>query len=247
MDWLQRYYRNLLHDYRRYLRAVIGKADAESIHELRVLIKKLRAILHFFAFVDSGFDAPAEFEPYAAIFKAAGKIRDLDITLAAVSRIEKDHKLPYNNIRRLLRTERRSSAVNLRNVAGHLLTAKKIHDAGENMIMSRSTKKEAEDFLNHTESVIRSEIQGRKTDKRLHNIRKLSKDYLYVSKAAKLEAKNLKFIDELQKHIGDWHDLLIAVRVIEDVEKDRWNGLLEQLKKEERKLKKNIIQLLKYY
>ena len=246
MDSLVKYYDKLWREYRRYLNRILHSTDADTIHELRIVIKKIRALFHLLTF--SNFDFDKHFAPMATIFKAVGKIRDIDVTLQSLTLIAKDSSAAeFKNITKLLQKKRRSNIPPAKRIAGDLLRSKYSFDSEAELRYTATIDKTVKLYFRQLQKEIENEIRKRLTDKRLHNIRKLYKEYLFVSKAAAMRFKNLPQVNKLQKRIGEWHDLLIAVRTAKDIvkERSRKETFLGSLKKEEKKFKKKAVQEIK--
>src|SRR5579872_3475970 len=90
MNSVTTYYRTRAKEYRRNLRSALRSPSIETIHNLRLVIKKMRALYHIAASHDPHFDFDLHFGSFIKIFKAAGKLRDIDITHKCLSEI-----LPY--------------------------------------------------------------------------------------------------------------------------------------------------------
>ncbi len=243
------YYHNLCDSYRINLRRIAHSPDTQCIHELRIIIKKMRAVFHLVTFTNSEFDFDEHFDSFMEMFKSAGKIRDLDIAIECSSKIAKDHPdTDYRGIAQVLRKERRSNVPKVKKIANQILAQKKYDSKAEEIISMGIEEKRIENFLKQTMKKIGSETHERLSTERLHNIRKLYKEILYVSKATgktdkQFFAKNSIQADELQKRIGNWHNLVITTSIIKDHTKKAkgMKSLLKALKNEEKKLKKKAV------
>ena len=61
---------------RKHLRAYTKRKSAENLHQLRVAIKKMRAVLKMLSKLNSHFEYRPVFLPYKNIFMQAGAIRE---------------------------------------------------------------------------------------------------------------------------------------------------------------------------
>jgi len=235
MDSLQIYYRTLSSDYEACLKHIQRKADAETIHELRVLIKQIRAFYHFLAFADTDFDFENHFGHIRILFKAAGKIRDIDITLAEAGE--------SSSLSEFLRQKRRRYVPKLRKACTEMLSEALGKDKEIERILPGIEEGSIKKFLVKIVSRFEKEKGKRITDRRLHDLRKLCKEYVYVSQASGYSGKFLSQTGTLQNLTGKWHDKLIATDAISAFGKTE-NGnreLLDKLKKEERTMKKKAV------
>jgi CHAD domain-containing protein len=247
---LQTYYRNLYKEYHLYLRDIIRKADARSIHKLRIIIKKIRAVFHLLASADSDFDFEQHFNPFNNIFKASGKIRDFDITIKRISKLDVNHrKSRVKNITEVLPRERAAKVTDMKVIAKKNLAAEKSCDEIADQLMEKGIeRKDLEYFLSQTLSEVKSESKKHISEERLHGIRKLYKEYLYNSKGAGNDAreyseKKYQHVDHTQKQIGDWHDYVIACDIIKNLSKKGTgvDKILKVMQKEKKRLKKLIV------
>jgi CHAD domain-containing protein len=250
MKPLHLYYLGLCKKYRRYLQRITLEADAESIHELRIIIKKIRAVYHLLASSDSGFDFDKHFEPFNRIFKVAGKIRDVDITLERISKFASGkRKQDLQNIAKILHRERIAYVLKAETIAKQILEDGALYDeTADRIIEKKIDRSDLKQYLAQTLSEIKDETRKHISNGRLHGIRKLYKEYLYDSKGTGTDAeKNLgekySYADDLQKQIGDWHDYLIACKMLKDIsqEEKTVDKILQKLKKEKKRLKKSIV------
>jgi CHAD domain-containing protein len=205
------------------------------------VIKKIRAVYHLISFADPLFDFEEHFSEFGEIFKAAGKIRDIDITSKCIRKVaRKDSR----KIISLLRKKRTLHSRKLRKTARQIRRTNTFTISNENI-----TQQEIFAFLAKTLLDIRSASNKKMNAKHLHGIRKRCKEYLYIARAGGKEVyghskDNLRRINPLQNQIGVWHDYLIATEII-ILKKEKFAGsILKTLKKKEKQLRRKAIKFL---
>jgi len=203
----------------------------------------MRAVLHFLSFADATYDFNEHFSPITKIFKASGKIRDLDVTSECIRRIAKGDGKEISNT---LRKERLRKYRNIRKTATQELLRNLPKIPHESIHQDKIAE-----YLGNMLSDIRNKSNKKMNTTRLHGIRKLCKEYLYISRAGGKEIynrtrENLIHLDPLQKQIGTWHDYVIASEVIKTIMKtsDARDHILRILKEKERKYKERAIKIL---
>ncbi len=85
MKCLERYRGGLIRGLNRNLKVILQAPDETAIHDFRVGIKRVTALYEFLQAVDPEFDAAGALARYRGLFKAGGRVRDLQVTHAAAS------------------------------------------------------------------------------------------------------------------------------------------------------------------
>ncbi|MDP4219123.1 MAG: CHAD domain-containing protein [Bacteroidota bacterium] len=245
------YYRTIYREYRRILRRLLRMSDPETVHELRVVIKKLRALYELISEVEQHFDFDLHFDPIKSVFKAAGRIRDIDITLDCLKESQELRQGKSEHITTVLDRYRNSHLSFARKIVRESIRdMNKSHLEIEKILSIGIKSRSAEQFLKERVSKIRNIRRKHLSKTRLHTIRKLYKEYLYISKASGSITvplgDTLSQVDELQKRIGRWHDYLIATSVIEIIKPagEAQHEIWEGLEKLEKKMRRSIIKKL---
>lgn len=78
-DCLGEYYKSQEQKIRQHILLAVSTFDVESIHELRVEIKRLRAFFHLIGHINPIFRPEQELQKILSLFKSAGKIRDIHV------------------------------------------------------------------------------------------------------------------------------------------------------------------------
>lgn len=195
-----------------HLLAFCEAHDPEELHQFRVQVKKVKALL---LFLQDGADVQ-QHAPLQAIFKQAGKIRSAHIHLAFIEQYRvanAEFKNEQEKIARIeskrfcsktganvktLRRLRKKLAANFQNI--------------ENKVIVRLCKKRLKKI---TRFFDRSDLPAEK----LHINRNKIKNLLYCCNAlpASLVDQlqlNTTYLDQLQDAIGNWHDIVFMEELL---------------------------------
>lgn len=172
-----------------------------DLHQLRVSIKKISAMVQFLGHDQEAAQIKNEFEPIRKIFKAAGKIREIHILLEITNHLELNH--PW--ITKIFeKRKNRATIIFLR-------SKKKFQKA-----LKRSYTKYSKKITSHPDFVLKyflitqiqsAEIQLSKQN--YHEVRKKIKVALNLTNLLPQNQSaflNIGYLDAAQKAIGDWHD-----------------------------------------
>jgi len=211
MKKIAKYIDSQFKDLTRNLSSYSKDREAERLHEIRVDVKKLKAIINLITEHNKNFKAHKHFKPLRDIFRKAGDIRQPQIMFQlllkyGVTGIEKDVVLDVDGalvgnfvdrVPSFIRTCKKSRKSLLKHVKtiGH----RKI---------SNSINK----FKKRLQQALTSKIKFEK----IHKTRKLLKQVIYLSDIHHdLKKKKRKFFNDLQELIGNVHDkqmLMILLR-----------------------------------
>lgn len=198
---------------RRELHAFAGSVSQESVHKLRVEIKKIRAFAKF-AKLDEQKGVAERLETIKRIFHRAGSIREANINLQMMKQFNIHHpafKTEETNIIEQESGRFRLYAVrydkHFRNAVIYLL--KTLHPVRNGAIrhwFSRQLK------------AIAKVVVPPSTDQ-LHLARKKIKRIVYVhgmlqKRLVNKLKLNITYLDQLQDAIGKWHDAAVAVELL---------------------------------
>ncbi len=210
--------------------------DPETLHGIRVEIKKLKVILQLVNEYVKGFHSHRHFVPLRNIFRQAGQIREPQIFYELLLRYEiasvKDSQIPGSANQAILSGKFQSE------IPGYIRILKmrkeklekyldKINPTQIRKYLKRKTKK-LSDLLQHNLSGIA-----------LHKARKAVKEILYLGPITKNPNSSLNpFLDQIQELIGQWHDqqlLLEVLRKSKSPDADRLkldrDGTLKEIRK----------------
>jgi CHAD domain-containing protein len=206
----------------------------ETLHTLRVDIKKLRAVD---SLVQQLNHQLGNTQSLKKIFRKAGKIRELQINRQIRLKLSQPTQ---SEIDRIAKIEKKLSEKFARKCHSYLRDIDQL-----NLKVGITDKVQNEkatlDYFHHLQekAALASAAHDRYS---LHQYRKIIKKILYCYEALPMPLKkkvklNTRFLDQIQNRIGRWHDTLIAIK---QLKKASSNGndkaLLIRLRKKEKKL-----------
>lgn len=211
------YLADLLEEIHTNFEEVKSTFDEEAIHDMRVAIKRLRAISNLIAFVQPQFDVKASIAVYRQIFKSFGRLRDLQISdklLDETSALPQSRRALSDRLKKeiavssdTLRSEYRKSTIDLKS-------------ANETFLHELSDVSVDQETANRYLDFLRSKIKISKyrfTIKAWHKKRVNIKFYHHVMDALTAvgmfisNEKEMKTIRIAETLLGDWHDRIVAV------------------------------------
>jgi CHAD domain-containing protein len=196
-------------EWQQHLRSFVDSQDPEALHQLRVTLKKVKALARFTK-ACSGGDPVKDFNGLKKMFKQAGVIRDAGNHLQLLERF---HPAPqeYKEQQQQLQTTETEKFI--RKAEKHRRNGKR---AGRRLIAGVHSIPTAciQDWF--AVQMVSTGILLTASGDDLHQARRQIKDMLYVEKLlpATLQ-ENLRlhreYLDQLQETIGQWHDAVIVV------------------------------------
>lgn len=193
--------------------------DEESIHDLRVEIKRLRALFNVIEWINPAFQAKQEMSEIRRLFKAAGAIRDNHVQQELVSRWirRRNYELSeyLNELKRAEKANRPGFVKKSRRFDPALFTEKwrNIRTALASSPPGHIGMKAEERFRFITDSLIAFKNKSDFLEKDCHQIRILSKEARYtleiIRKCFPREHSMQDLDDSLRRihqALGKWHD-----------------------------------------
>lgn len=236
----QKYFRKQWMSILSHLKAFNSRHDPEAIHQFRVGIKKIKALVWLSEECLKGQDFSKSIKPLKAVFRHAGEIRNAQVALQLMKRYRVVNRdfisgeksvLSYETSQFYLKKEMYVRNVN--SVCTHMI--KKLKDIDHESVIrlfEKQVKKLATSFADGGDS------------REFHENRKKIKNLMYVYKslpgsiARKLHL-DISYLDKVQDFIGKWHDPIVLMELLEedriDDEKIRMK-LKGYVKKNERKV-----------
>lgn len=210
----------------------------ESLHKLRVNIKKIRA---FYAFAERSYGKKYQTNKLKAVFQLAGEIRQLQVNSILIRALE---ELPQQLLMQLNQQE---NLLYKDFVSNHLSFLNDVNTvATENSLPTELPgTKVLKKIFKQKQKQAMSMVKHPKR-KRLHRFRKSIKKLLYIFKALPKTVRqhigfNNKVLNKLQLRIGLWHDTAAAMFFIKQHnDQGNFNLYLSVLHKKEKRQFKNI-------
>jgi CHAD domain-containing protein len=185
----------------------------ENFHELRVEIKKTKALFELTAFCNKNFKPQKTFKPFSVIFKQAGKVRELQLQQTILEEQSCFNLLKkYPNQLKKLETKEIQKFFLL---ANKRLT-KKLKEKHPIIIdfLAKTGKKKANRYRNRMRKEIKKLIRKDAFKKNeMHNFRKRLKVYQYNEKIFSIDPsrKVISTQTVLSDMLGEWHDYEVAI------------------------------------
>ena len=225
-----------------YLKSFIENEDQEQLHNFRVQVKKVRAMLTMLD-AYTKHQLLKDFKPVKKIFKQGGAIRDAYLHLKAAEHYKLDNeqfKISQQSI-----VDDGIQQFKLQK-AEYTKTVKKAYSIIERSIEPISNK-DIVDFYKTELTLISAALEVVAFDDTLHRCRRQIKILMYNLKftAKALEGKlqvNEKYLNQLQTAIGNWHDNVLAIELFSSPELNE-KAIVTKLKRQNTRLKKSIITL----
>jgi CHAD domain-containing protein len=191
-----------------------------TFHDLRVEIKKLKAIHEIINFCSPEFKSNKVFKPHKQIFKQAGKVRDIHIEEAMLK------KYFNTNLLKEYRSDLRGHRLKEQDNYFSILNKKSLTKLNKTYRKIRSfidvvSKKKVTEYLNKEKKKI-TKLQNHLLKSQAHELRKLLKTFNYNLKILASNKQNkLLQLETLTELLGKWHDGVITVTNLKKAIKDR--------------------------
>lgn len=174
--------------------------DPEIAHQIRVEIKKIKAILRLIEYQHDKFDSHKAYKPYRTIFRACHTIRGPQV-LDALSGKSHGSKIKAN----------KSVAAFRKQLPDFL---KKVNKSNRKLFDEiRNVKsKTLSAYLSEKKVELRKKLYPKFQAIELHKTRKLVKEIMYLESINTPKKKNQPFYADVALRIGDWHDRLMLIQ-----------------------------------
>ncbi|MFI5160956.1 MAG: CHAD domain-containing protein [Sphingobacteriales bacterium] len=214
--------------------------DQEKLHQFRLQVKKLRALLLLLDAASPRGKLSKDFKPVKNVFRHCGVIREayINLQMAATYGL-KNEEFVLSQVNEMERAIKEFGERSKK----YLKTIKSTHHKLEGNLGAIGSDTINEFYKSGLEQIA-TDLIAIQFDDSLHNCRKVIKALLYNRKIAgdalhdKLSLDN-SYLDKLQARIGDWHDNTLAIELFSApgvMDED----IVARLKKENTRLKKSI-------
>jgi CHAD domain-containing protein len=265
LDYFQKQQQHLEH----YLAMSVEEPEPEMVHQLRVCIKRLRAVLHFTGEVTGNeeISAKKQGKSLRKLFKVAGSLRDIQVQLKQIQEYESSFNFNFHLYLSYLKKLEKQS---VKNFNTFIEEAKPIHKLSSRrelieksiaVLSPEEIRLRAEALIADRCSNLRHMLGTRPDDKKLHEMRTIIKQMRYIMSVMRKsspeysEAKvSLANLSELEELLGKWHDVVVGIGFLGDFrditdfkyesEVRNYKILAETLETERVKLRRQIIKSL---
>jgi len=218
MNCVDQYRRRLLGGVNRNLRIIVDTADEESIHQFRVGVKRLTALYRLLGAVEPGLNAGKLLKPARRLSRSISAVRDCHITLGLIARAgAAGTGLVQQAIDARIRARHREFRALARDgvrIPLRLPTLRALR------LDPASLLRQLPEVLRQLLARIAAPDDG-SGDAQWHDKRILLKRYRHTLEAFslcpgnRLDEKELAMIGLLEQMLGDWHDRVIALDILE--------------------------------
>jgi CHAD domain-containing protein len=182
-------------------------------HDLRVEIKKLKALFDLIDDCSKNFKPKKTIQPFQQVFDQAGRVRELQIEEQMLRKNFDKHPIGYRHTLHMLKKEEQENFYELidkRLFAEQKKAIKNIKD-----FLQKIDKKDLKAYLEKKRGKI-DKMLGQKNPQvaTLHQLRKRLKKYDYVADIldSKKKKETLREDKNLLDLLGDWHDCRVTAR-----------------------------------
>ncbi len=220
---LQEYFSKQRNFFETRLKEARETMDMESIHQLRLSVKRMRALYSFFWFIEEEKTAKKELRKLKVIYQPAGMVRDLQVQQYLLDVYEKRLNIKYGLFRSYLEEKEAIASMELsRSIAGFDTAVFQELAEKTSEILSRYSEQQlvlkAETiFEQHMERIRQLNKLNTDKNKNLHEIRKILKKVRYLLNIFSVEADRIAMLrvsyerlKEIEKTLGNWHDQVNA-------------------------------------
>ncbi|MGI4750111.1 MAG: CHAD domain-containing protein [Janthinobacterium lividum] len=224
------------------LQTFIKLGDQEELHQFRVQVKKLKAMLVLFAAEPDNQVLMEKFKPVKKVFAKAGEIRNAHINLKLGEKYQLNDE-DFNLHQQKALDE--GTAVFKDEGDKYLKAIKKAHVALQNDLC-RLHNKTIHKFYQHKLVKLDDFFVHIAFNEELHDARKNIKLLLYNQRIAadaiqnKIDL-NYDYLDELQQNIGEWHDHNLAIEMLSKTRTNEYQAITD-LKNSNAELEKVILE-----
>lgn len=186
--------------------------DVETLHDIRVNVKRIKAILQLLKFSDSDFKAHKAFIPFRTIFRRAGEIRDPEVHAGLLL------KFNVTGVKKL-GSDKNSILTFIKDIAA-LKENARVQIKKIKSMARKVSRKDLKKFLERQEKEIRSRLYPKPEMKEIHKVRKAMKSLVYLAEIDSLiPKKTIAFYHKMEAAIGEFHDQQVVLGMLSDAPK----------------------------
>src|SRR5574337_777295 len=177
-------------------------SDPDVLHDLRVAIKKIRALLHLADFSTGKKKLKKARKKLKEIFHEAGRLRDRDVLRDLLKKNKIDET--WIDARKAKPVSAKEVLLFMKLFRTNLQAVPKLDEKVEDYLQHFNKKDEKEFISDRHGKLIANVTPVHLPD--LHENRKILKEMMYVMDVKAKKKSDYKKYDDLQKRIGEWHD-----------------------------------------
>lgn len=182
----------------------------ERVHELRLEIKKVKALFTLLRYSNNNFPAHKYYRPFKAIFKKAGNIRTVQVEQEILKQYISDSSDCYlDELQKL--THEQIEALK-RMVGSNIVARLKSNKKEITLFLNKVTENRIKLFLKTNARKINKILEeGILKERKLHGIRKKLKSFYFVARTAYPDMIVPDPWNKLMELLGKWHDNQVAI------------------------------------
>jgi CHAD domain-containing protein len=220
MNCLNQYRSKLLETVNRELRAIVTAPEEYSIHRFRVGIKRLTALYRFLGATRPEIKAKQLLKPARRLSSSISRVRDCHITLGLISELAELDKIGLTTLQQAVHSRIRKDYREFQKLTQSCIGIPLRLPTIRSMKLSENAiRRHKPEFLQQLLTGI-ANTSNQSTDEKWHKARILLKRYHHTLDAfiqcpgQRLDEKEMKQIEMLERLLGDWHDRVIAVDIL---------------------------------
>jgi CHAD domain-containing protein len=232
LDYFQKQHQHLDH----YLALCFETPDDEVVHELRVSIKRIRAIFLFTEQLagNENFDADRHYKPLRKLFRMAGKIRDVQVQQKLVADYANTLNSTFNvYLEHLDKLEKRSISLFFKDIEQgktphNLASISHIIENTMSPFLKEDIKTRALQILENQCDELRLKLVDIPNNKQLHQMRIIIKQMRYILGVIRKSDPSatgfpisLASLTEAEVLLGKWHDRIVGIALLNDFRKKK--------------------------
>ncbi len=213
-----------IHHLRGYLEDYAESQTLDTLHDIRLEIKKVKSLLELTEFSVKGFKGHKRFKKFRTIFRLAGQIREPDVFYKLLLRYEivglEDSAIPLSE-RQMSITKEMVEEI------PYFVDAIKKSQKDIQKYLRKVPMNEVKKYLRKKKRIIELKFNSRWDATTLHKTRKMIKGVIYLSAIMKNGKNNLDpFYNDVQDLIGIWHDKSMLLPILRKIK----NPAMERIK-----------------
>lgn len=218
MNKLEKYAKRLLAKMDRLLKKPLAEYKPDTIHKLRVAIKKLNTLFRLLKYSFPDFEEESLFEPFKKIFDQAGTVRECQLEKEKLELVtQNDPPEEYlSSLHDEIDNHMHLFFDELHNAPGKLCEQTYLKTKP---YLEKLDKKNISRYIDHQEKSLRKTLKHRlKKNKEIHDLRKQLKNILYVQKLPGFKkSMPVQDIEKIAEQLGQWHDYAVMNKHFEKV------------------------------
>lgn len=186
---------------------------ADTFHQLRVEIKKVKAIVDLIAFCSKKRNSTKTFKPFKVIFRHAGKVREIQLQLALLEEQPSFYLLKgcRKQYKKKLKRALKKFFITVNKVTARKLKNK--HRIIIALFLQIGKKKRRRYMTAKRQEINKMLRQNTLKKKQIHTFRKRLKAFDYNEKIMKYpeQKKGIAARNKLMESLGHWHDYQVSI------------------------------------